>query len=68
MIVYVGNDIEKALQGLKKAIARDGYLRELRTRSHPKRSVRRGFKEGLAAKRRRQGEERRRIAEFNLTI
>lgn len=63
MEVAVQGNIDGAIQQLKKRIDRDGILRELRVRAYPQPGERRKAKASLAAKRRRQAEARRRIAD-----
>lgn len=59
MIVYVGNDIEKSIQELKKKVNKDGVLRELKgKRFFLSRSERRRVKDREAIKRRQRAEIR----------
>jgi small subunit ribosomal protein S21 len=62
MIVYAGSDIERAIQELKKRIAADGVLRELKSkRFFLSRSERRRVKDREAIKRRQRVEGKARI-------
>jgi ribosomal protein S21 len=62
MIVYVGNDIEKSIQELKKKVNKDGVLRELKgKRFFLSRSERRRVKDREAIKRRQRVEGKARI-------
>ena len=60
MIIFVGNDMDQAIRELKRKVDRDGLTRELRIRAYPQPGERRKVKAGLAEKRRRQAEARKR--------
>ena len=61
MIVYVGSDIERGIQALKTAVAKDGILRELKAKRYflsP--SEKKKLKHRLAITRLKRMEKRRR--------